>query len=85
LPGPLGKCKNVPDEEKRLGSLFIFMGFADQTTSRARGSAQRRRAQKTAPRKWPGDRAVMVHAIVDALGNPMAIRLTGGQSTKSRN
>src|SRR5467141_841815 len=54
----------------------------DRRHHRARSSAQRRRAKKNGPQaigRSRGGLTTKIHALVDALGNPVELMLTHGQ------
>src|ERR1700687_2070106 len=77
-------------EERRFRALFQAVGkrsrqriYDDRCYHRARSSAQRRRAKKNGPQaigRSRGGLTTKIHALVDALGNPVELMLTPGQA-----
>src|ERR1035437_3240211 len=77
-------------EERRFRAHFQVVGkrsrqriHDDRCYHRARSSAQRRRAKKNGPQaigRSRGGLTTKIHALVDALGNPVALMLTPGQA-----
>src|SRR6202030_4561903 len=77
-------------EERRVRANFQAFGkrsrqriHDDRRNHRARSPAQRWRAKKNGPQaigRSRGGLTTKIHALVDALGNPVALMLTSGQA-----
>src|ERR1700674_2351119 len=77
-------------EERRVRANFQAFGkrsrqriHDDRRNHRARSPAQRRRAKKNGPQaigRSRGGLTTKIHALVDALGNPVELMLTPGQA-----